>query len=189
MALRIFLVLWVFVFCLPLMLSAQAPCLDGSKEGGSKSSQFDVEHDQNAQGDSFSCAVGVHASTALSVLEDFRYGFLYDSRPHLERSIRFPLKVTIATSDFEDHVISIKSVSEWLTFKAGHFDQYERALIACANLRNVHIYKKWSGFAIGLGRIWFLNSLDSGLRVTQINIAPMSEKLFQSSCVVDSASK
>ncbi len=184
-----FLLSLVFVFGLPLVVSAQAPCLDDSKASGGKRLQFDVDYDKNAQGDSFSCAVGVHATEALSVLEDFRYGFLYDSKPHLERSLRFPLKITIATSDFEDHVVSIKTVTEWLAFKAGHFDQYERALIACATLKNVHIYKKWSGFAIGLGRVWFMNSQDSGLRVAQINVAPMSEKLFQSSCVVDSAGK
>ena len=181
--------LFVLALALPLAVRAKDPCLDTLKEGPHRSSQFDLDHDRNAEGDSFSCDVGVRASAALSVLEDFRYGFLYDSRPHLERSIRFPLKVTIATSETQDQVVSIKDVAEWLKFKAGHFDQYERASIACANLANMHIYRKWSGFAIGLGRVWFLNSIESGLRVGQINVAPMSEKLFRTSCVVDPVGK
>jgi hypothetical protein len=159
-------------------------CLDSLK-GNSGNSRFDMAHDLNSQGDSFSCDVEIRASAALSVLEDFRYGFLYDSRPHLERSIHFPLKVTVSQGASDgDQVVLIKDISAWLTFKASHFDPYERALIACANLANVRIYKKWSAFAIGTGRVWFFNSLNFGLRVEQINIAPISKELFQESCVV-----
>jgi hypothetical protein len=139
---RRLLVLLVLALALSFNVQAKDPCLDGLKAGQRGSSQFDLDHDVNAEGDSFSCDVGVRASTALSVLEDFRYGFLYDSRPHLERSIHFPLKVTIATSESEDQVLFIKDVADWLKFKAGHFDHHERALIACAHLANVRIYKK-----------------------------------------------
>ena len=164
-------------------------CLESLK-GNGVNSPFDVAHDLNSQGDSFSCDVEIRASAALSVLEAFRYGFLYDSRPHLERSIHFPLKVTVSQAGREgDQVVIIKDISAWLTFKASHFDPYERALIACATLSNVGIYKKWSAFAIGFGEVWFFNSLNFGLRVGQINIAPMSKELFQKSCVVDAAGK
>lgn len=73
-------------------------CLDRLK-GKSVTPKFDIEYDSDADGNSFSCDVGVRASEALVVLEDFRYGFVYDSLPHLERSIHFPLKVTVATSE------------------------------------------------------------------------------------------
>lgn len=163
-------------------------CLERLK-GKSRTSQFDLEHDLDAGGNSFSCDVGVRASEALRVLEDFRYGFVYDSVAHLMRSVHFPLKVTVATSESTDRTVMINTAKEWLTFKTNHFDKHERALIACANLANVTIFKKWSGFAIGLGRVWFFNSANYGLRVGQINVAPMSESLFVSSCVVDRPSK
>lgn len=123
------------------------------------------------------------------MLEDFRYGFVYDNVPHLERSIHFPLKVTVATTESTDRVVSIKTAKEWLAFKAAHFDKHERALITCANLANVTIFKKWSGFAIGLGRVWFFNSESCGLKVGHVNVAPMSEHLFVSSCVLDQGRK
>jgi hypothetical protein len=161
---------------------AQAHCLEDIK-GRGRIQQFDVDRDRTGDGGSFSCDVGVRASAALMVLEDFRYGFLYDSRTHLERSVHFPLKVTVATSATEDKVLFVKDVTEWLAFKAARFDRHERAVIACAQLTNLHIFKKWSGFAIGLGRVWFFNSVNHGLRVGQINVAPMSESLFRDSCV------
>ena len=80
-------------------------------------------------------------------------------------------------------------MSAWLKFKASHFDPHERALVACANLANVRIYRKWSAFTIGTGRVWFFNSVDLGLKVGQINVAPMSEKLFRELCVVEAGSK
>jgi hypothetical protein len=163
---------------------AQQPCLARFAGQANRASlQFDLEHDRNREGGSFSCDVFVRASKARSVLEDFRYGFLYDSRPHLERSIRFPLKVTVVDAQGAEQVLTITDVGKWLKFKAEHFDPYERALIACATLANVHIYKKWSGFAIGLGRVWFFNYLDGGLRVGQINVEPLSPELFRKSCV------
>jgi hypothetical protein len=182
-----------FVFFLAttasLTANAQESCLDNLKAGDG-SPQFDLAHDLNAQGDSFSCDVEVRASTALSVLEAFRYGFHYDSRPHLERSIRFPLKVTVSKGDTADgYVVMVKNVTEWLKFKANHFDPYERAMIACANLANVRIYKKWSGFSIGFGQVWFFNSVNFGLRVGQINITPMTEEQFRRACVVDRSVK
>jgi hypothetical protein len=167
------------IMLIPASAQPQAPCL----EGRGRAQQFDLDRDQNSEGDSFSCDVFVRASVALKVLEDFRYGFLYDSRTHLARSIHFPLKVTISTSATEDRVLLLKDVTQWLAFKATHFDRYERALIACANLSNVHIFRKWSGFAIGQGRVWFFNSRDYGLRVGQVNLAPMNESLFLDSCV------
>lgn len=179
--------LFVFVVAITLSLTANAkePCLSDVK-GSSGNLQFDVAHDLNAQGDSFSCDVEVRASIALSVLEAFRYGFLYDSRPHLERSIHFPLKVTVSQSDSEgDQVVLVKNIADWLKFKASHFGSYERATIACANLANVRIYKKWSGFSIGFGQVWFFNSVNFGLRVGQINVTPMSEEQFRRACVVD----
>jgi len=182
------LVLLVMALALSVTVQAKGPCLDALR-GQSRNLQFDLDHDMDAEGDSFSCDMGVRASEALSVLEDFRYGFLYDSRPHLERSIHFPLKVTIATSESGDQVIFIKDVPEWLKFKAGHFDPYERAAIACAHLGNVHIVKKWSGFFIALGEVWFFNSLNDGLRVGQINVEPMSEKAFRASCLADAVGK
>jgi hypothetical protein len=183
-----FLILLVLALALSLTVQAKDPCLNGLK-GQSRNLQFELDHDLDAAGNSFSCDAGIRASAALSVLEDFRYGFLYDSRPHLERSIHFPLKVTIAISESEDQVIFLKDVPAWLKFKAGHFDQYERAVIACAHLGNVQIVKKWSGFAIGLGEVWFFNSLNYGLRVGQINVKPTSEKAFRTSCVVDAVGK
>lgn len=174
---------------LSLTANAKDPCLNEMK-GSSENLQFDVAHDLNAQGDSFSCDVEVRASAALSVLEAFRYGFLYDSHPHLERSIHFPLKITVSQSDSGvDQVVLIKNVADWIRFKASHFDPYQRAMIACANLANVRIYKKWSGFAIGFGQVWFFNSVNFGLRVGQINITPMSEEQFRKACVVDGTGK
>jgi hypothetical protein len=164
---------------IPPIAQPQTPCLDGR----GRAQQFDIDRDRNSEGDSFSCDVFVRASVALGVLEDFRYGFLYDSRTHLARSIHFPLKVTIATSATEDRVLFLRDVTQWLAFKATNFDRYERALIACANLSNVHIFRKWSGFAIGQGRVWFFNTRDYGLKVGQINVAPMNESLFRDSCV------
>ena len=178
-----------FTAALALAAHPKDSCLDSLK-GSSENSRFDLAHDLNSEGDSFSCDVEIRASAALSVLESFRYGFLYDSRPHLERSIHFPLKVTVSQGESDgDKVVLIKDVSAWLTFKASHFDPYERALISCANLANVRIYKKWSAFAIGTGRVWFFNSLNFGLRVGQINIAPMSKDLFQELCVVEATGK
>ncbi len=176
----------VLLLCFTVL--ADDSCLD-SIQGKSRDPQFDLAHDLNVAGNSFSCEVGVRASEAISVLEDFRYGFLYNSLPHLKRSIRFPLKITIATSKSDDKIMFIKDLPEWLKFKAGHFDKLERAAIACAHLGNVLIVKKWSGFAIGLGTVWFFNSLKDGLRVGQINVAPMSEKAFQAACVVDVVEK
>jgi hypothetical protein len=161
----------------------QAPCLKDLR-GDPANSKFDLDYDRNSEGGSFSCDVMVRASKARSVLEDFRYGFVYDSQPHLIRSIIFPLKITVAgNGSASDQVVSIKDVGMWLKFKATHFDPYERAMITCATLANVHIFKKWSGFSIGLGRVWFFNYLNSGLRVGQINVGPMSPELFRKSCL------
>lgn len=174
----------VLVFAFVAAASGQGPCLKNLAGGTTNASrQFDLDHDRNAEGGSFSCDVMVRASRARSVLEDFRYGFVYDSPPHLERSIRFPLKVTIVGAQGGEQVLTITDVGKWLKFKADHFDPYERAMIACATLANVHIYKKWSGFTIGLGRVWFFNSLNSGLRVGQINVEALSPELFRKSCI------
>lgn len=186
---RCCLLVSILAATISLTVQAKDHCLAAVK-GPSVNPRFDVDHDLNAQGDSFSCDVEVRASTALSVLEAFRYGFLYDSRAHLDRSIQFPLKVTVARSDFDPaQVLLIKDVPDWLKFKARHFNPYERAMIACANLANVRIFKKWSGFSIGSGRVWFFNSVNFGLKVGQINVAPMGEELFLEACVADSTGK
>lgn len=178
-------VAFALLFITPIV---EGNCLE-RLEGKSDTPKFDIEHDLDAGGDSFSCDVGVRASEALVVLEAFRYGFVYDSVPHLERSIHFPLKVTIATSESTSREVVINTAKEWLAFKADHLDKHERALIACANLANVSIFRKWSGFAIGRGRVWFFNSENYGLKVGQVNVAPMNENLFVSSCVVDQRRK
>ena len=128
--------------------------------------------------------MGVRPSEAVVALEDFRHGFLYDNLPRLERSIHFPLKIAI-----EDRPVIINNMAEWLKFKANHFDKYERALIACASLENITLFARWGGFAIGTGRIWFFNYGKQGVRVGQINVAPMRAELFESSCVVDRQEK
>jgi hypothetical protein len=102
-----FLVLLVMALAVSLTAQAKGPCLNGLK-GENRNLQFDHDQDLDAEGDSFSCDIGVRASAAVSVLEDFRYGFLYDSRPHLERSMHFPLKITVAASESEDQVVFIK---------------------------------------------------------------------------------
>lgn len=178
---------------LPLLAALIVPtvvvgqCIDRLK-GSTANLEFDRNHDLDSRGNSFSCDVGIRASEAVSALEDFRYGFLYDSRRHLERSLNFPLKIAIA-DDQSEKLFLVNTVSEWLKFKASHFDKHERALIACSNLANVTIHKKYSGFAIGTGRIWFFRFPNHGLRVGHINVASMSAELFRTSCVVEPSQK
>ena len=173
---------------LQLPLSSQESCLEALAAGEQDlNRQFDLEHDRNVLGQSFSCDAGFSASDALRVLEDFRYGFLYDSREHIDRSVRFPLTVYVKENDAApEKELTIDGFSEWVAFKTEHFDPYERALIACATLRNVRIYKKWSGFAIGLGRIWFMLPVDEPLKVNVINVRPLEAELFLRLCVGES---
>ena len=78
--------------------------------------------------------------------------------------------------------MSLKDFSEWLEFKSGNFDKYERALIACATIGNVRIYKRDGGFSIGLGRVWFVPS-DDGPKVSVITVAPLASDTFRWLCL------
>ncbi len=163
-------------------LNAQAPCL-GDLPGDETTRAFDATHDRNFQGHSFSCDVFVTASQAFAALEDFRLGFLYDSKAHIERVVKFPLKVNVMSEGKEPQELSIRDFSEWLKFKEHHFDKYERALIACSTLSNVRIYKRDGGFSIGLGRVWFIFARGDGLRVRVVNVAPLRVDLWTSLCL------
>jgi hypothetical protein len=176
----------VFVICPPLIRAQDSKaCLDKLKIRQNSSLEFDLKFDRNAEGDYFSCDVLVRPSYALSVLEDFRYGFLYDSKPHFMRAILFPLTITIAGDEknSKEQEVKINNFDSWMEFKKTHFSQYERAMIACASLNNVHIHQKYSAFTIGFGRVWFYNTVNHGLKVNEINIRPMDRDLFVKSCI------
>lgn len=162
-------------------LCAQSTCLD-DRPGDDTTRAFDLAVDRNSLGRSFSCDIYVTASQAHRALKDFRFGFFYDSQPHIERSVAFPLQVNIRAEGGETRILSLNNVSEWLEFKSGNFDKYERALIACATLGNVRIYKRDGGFSIGLGHVWFVPS-DDGVKVRVINVSHLRSDLFQRLCL------
>jgi len=161
-------------------------CLDWLVEQGTAGySDFDAERDRNSRGRSFSCDAAIKASDALRLIEDFRYGFLYDSPAHIERSVGFPLNVRVWDGNSPPQIqrLSIASADEWIEFKKGRFSKTERALIACSNLDNLQVNRPWSGFAIGLGRIWFLPSEDGEHRVQEINVKPLDSELLLRMCL------
>ena len=179
-----------FTVVITLLLArtnAQESCL-GWLETERKASYgpFDIEHDRNERSRSFSCDAGITASDALRLIEDFRYGFLYDSEEHIEQSVRFPLTIRVKEKESVGvQTLKIATFMEWVVFKANHFDRNERALIACATLGNVRLFRKWNGFAIGLGRVWFLESSGESHKVAVINVKPLKHELFKRLCVGD----
>jgi len=173
--------LWAAICAIVPLLGAQSPCLD-DLPGDGATRVFDASFDRNSQGRSFSCDIYVTASQAQQALEDFRFGFVYDSQAHIERSVSFPLRVSIRAGGSEPKAMLLNDFSEWLEFKSGHFDKYERALIACSTLKNVRIYKRDGGFSIGLGRIWFVPSKDE-LKVSVITVAPLPRDTLHWLCL------
>lgn len=179
-------------FCLILVFLTAAAngspgdtCLDWlAKETSETYSDFDVENDHNPRGRPFSCDSFIRASEALRLIENFRIGFLYDDRERFEEAVRFPLRIRLWNDSGESITerVSIETFDEWLGFKEGHFDRYERALIACATLENLQLFRKWSGFAIGLGRVWFLPNPDGKHKVHEISVKPLAPKLLLRLC-------
>lgn len=175
----------VLTLLFPVHLWCQEPCIETETDDEYSSERaFDIKFDRNDRGQSFSCDAGFSATKARDVLEAFRYGFLYDSKRHIEQSVSFPLKVHVKeTDESTERSYSVSSFSEWVAFKEDNFSAEERALIACATLKNVRIYRRWSGFSIGLGRVWFMKPVDEDPRVTVINIRPLTSDLLLRLCV------
>jgi len=163
-------------------------CLDWlSGRNTSSYSAFDIENDRNVRGRSFSCDSAVKASDARQLVEDFRYGFLHNSLDHIERSVMFPLKIRIWNEDDSPKIrrLSIESPADWLAFKKDRLSATERALIACATLENLQIFKAQSGFAIGLGRVWFLPDDNGKHLVQEISVKPLDSELLLRMCLVE----
>ena len=143
--------------------------------------QFNLQFDRNLRGRSFSCQIIASASHARRTLEAFRTGFLYDSKEHFERSVRLPLTISVYRTlglEKPKHV-TVRNFNDWLKFKKELFDPVATALVSCANLRNVRIYKN-RGFAIGLGFIWFTGE---DVKVGHINLRPSSKEDLLKECL------
>jgi len=142
---------------------------------------FDVAFDRNFQGKSFSCEILATASEARSTLEDFRFGYLYNSEEHIERSIRFPLTVArfkTRKSTEEGERVTVRNFEEWMTIKQQWFDGLQAAFISCANVRSVRIYKN-RGFAIRNGMVWFTGE---DVKVGPISLMPVTEEELVAEC-------
>ena len=143
--------------------------------------RFDLTFDRNVHGESFSCEILATASAARRTLEAFRFGFLYDSKEHIERSVRFPLDIarfrTRKTTE-EGKKVTVRNFEEWTTIKKQWFDRLQGALISCANLETVRIYKN-RGFAITHGMVWFTGK---DVKVGAINLMPVTEKQLVAEC-------
>ena len=145
--------------------------------------QFNLQFDRNLRGRSFSCQIIASASDARRTLEDFRTGFLYDSNEHFERSVRLPLTISVYRTlgvEKPKHV-TVRNFKDWLNAKKELFDPVATALVSCANLRNVRIYKN-RGFAIGHGFIWFTGD---DVKVGAINLRPRPKEQLLTNCLVN----
>ena len=143
--------------------------------------QFNLQFDRNLRGRSFSCQIIASASDARRTLEDFRTGFLYDSKEHFERSVRLPLTIAVyRTLGVEKpREVTVRNFNDWLSVKKELFSPVITALVSCANLRNVRIYKN-RGFAIGLGSIWFTGEDN---KVGDINLRPLPKERLLRECL------
>ena len=143
--------------------------------------ESDRSFDINSQGRSFSCDLIVSATNARQVLEDFRSGVLYRERDKIARSVRFPLTVYINPNGGHARTtLTIHDLDEWVTFSDEKLVGTRLALISCASVRNVRIYRN-RGFTIGYGMIWFTGATDD-LAVSAINIGPATEKELLEFC-------
>ena len=144
---------------------------------------FNLQFDRNLRGQSFSCQIIATASDARRTLEDFRVGFLYDSKEHFERSVRLPLTISVYRTlglEKPKHV-TVRNFKDWLKVKKKLFDPVATALVSCANLRNVRIYKD-RGFAIATGFIWFTGE---DVKVGAVSLRPRPKQRLLTECLVN----
>ena len=171
-------------------MQAQDHCVDRVPSTSARTSEdraFDVAFDRNAAGASFACDIGVRASDARKVLDDFRFGVLYQSEPHLIRSVHFPLTVNLdtpASAGRRGQALVLRTPSEFISFATERLERMHIALIACAHVRNVDIIKSRSfGFTIGPGIIWFVPTVERPYpMVTAISLAPVTETQLAQHC-------
>ena len=158
--------------------------LKGHEDRTSGDREFDTKFDRVIDGDYFSCNLSIGASEARRVLDDFRYGFLYDSAHHIQRSVRFPLTARAYTSLSvieRPSLITIATFEDWLQFKKDYLTPSHSAMISCANVMNVAV-RKTKGFAIGKTPfIWFTG--ESGdITVTAISVVPTKREWVLEFC-------
>lgn len=171
-----------------LAMSAGEDCLTKLKTSRTTpaDAEFDKVFDEDRNGRSFSCVLGVRASEARRALAFFAGAILYDREREILRAISFPLDARVfETLELEQPtIVHIRNATEWLAFKRRYLNRYHIALAACGNLRNVDVVAgRTYGYMLGNGMFWFQKPVGAhAVKVTAINIRPMDAMRFAALC-------
>lgn len=192
--LRLYFSFLLIAVCAAAPTSAQAPkdCLDKVYVKGSGSgieTTFDKLFDSvNGNNASISCYLYIPALKARDALESFRYGVLYHDKASLDRVFRYPLHVTISNTSgnsAKQNSVIVHSFQEWSSLQDKEMTKSQLQVIRCSWLGNVSMVGGQSfhpGFIIGDGLVFFGTSDTKDVRITSIDLMPITTEMLTRSC-------
>jgi hypothetical protein len=159
----------------------------GNLQTSPTEAEFDRSFDQvNGSKTSISCYLYIPASKARAAIEALRLGILYDDDAQLLRAVKFPLRVIVDREDSSHrNEAVVRTVKELRDLQHSHLTDAQRQVISCAWLGNVSLVGGNSfhpGFIIGDGIVFFSTSPGSGVKVTLVDLMPVSQEMLGRAC-------
>jgi hypothetical protein len=181
----------LFAILIPCTVAQEHRCLNRIYPPGESRTGANFRFDESFSGDAggaYSCDLQMRPSELRIALNQLRNGVLYHDSKSIAAVMAFPVHAHVSDSlEFgaKTKTVVIRNVPEWYAFQRKYFTPIQKALVACSYLGNVTpTGGSAPGVMIGLGAFWFHSFVGSWkVRVTAVNIDPITDKILAESCI------